>query len=108
MGRRGAPGLGALRARVVLAACLLRTARRGQGPSRYARDKHPDPCRPGVLRIAERLSVGRRIGHQAVGPADGLEPTDAGHAGQYDLVARGQVHGRHASRRISQQADWNG
>src|SRR5216117_55232 len=95
-----APGPGALRARVVLAVSLLRTARRRQGPSRYARD--PAPCRPGVLRIAERLTAGRRIAHQAVGPADGLEPAGAGHAGQYDLVARGSVHGGARSRWVSQ------
>src|SRR5438270_3591161 len=94
-----APGLGALRARVVLAVSLLRTARRRQGPSRYA-----GPWRPRVLRIAGRLTVGRRIDRQALGPADGLEPAGAGHAGQYDLVARGQVHGRHGARRVSQRA----
>src|SRR2546426_857562 len=48
--------------------------------------------RPGILRLADRLSLRRRIVLESVGPSDSPRRPYRGDAGQHDLVARRNVY----------------
>src|SRR2546427_10265308 len=58
-----------------------------------------------ILRLADRLSLRRRLVRESVGPGDGAERPGRGDAGQHDLVAGRNVYERGRPQGVREYAD---
>src|SRR3989442_130846 len=102
-------GLGTPRGRASPAVRVLRAAGYGCAQRRPGNPGHKRrPLRrsgAGLFRIADRLSIRRRIVHQAVGLGDGPRWPGRGDTRQHDLVARRNVYERRRSAGLREHAD---